>query len=236
MSSLRLWVLTLSLCFAAAAAASATPVYGTPVLPADWTGQRTLLADNSGGLTSLGAGNNPFQPGTGISWVISFNNVTNLYTYSYSFFGPSDNKGTQPLEVSHFILELSPGCIIEGQSECIWDPNSETEFRSDWNSSGPGKSNPGLPGSIYGVKFDTERSTYTFVSDRNPVWGNFYAKKANDGLWNLGLETAYSQSDNTLYFIPRPDTDSPAGQIPEPGTLFLLGAGLVALGLIRRRA
>lgn len=95
---------------------------------------------------------------------------------------------------------------------------------------------PGLPASIYGVKFDEGLSTYTFFSARNPVWGNFYAKKANDGLWNLGLETAHSSSGNTLYFVPRPDTDSPAGQIPEPGTLLLLGAGLLALGLIRRRA
>lgn len=235
MSSLRLWVLTLSLCLAAAAAASATPVYGTPVLPADWTGQRTLLADNSGGLNSLGEGNNPFQPGTGISWVISFNNVTNLYTYSYSFFVVSGEDEKTPLEMSHFILELSPGCIIEGQSDCISGFDGKTEFRPDW-ADDVGKSNPGLPGSIYGVKFDEGLSTYTFVSDRNPVWGNFYAKKANDGLWNLGLETEFSGSSNTLYFIPRPDTDSPAGQIPEPGTLFLLGAGLVALGLIRRRA
>lgn len=235
MSYLRLWVLTLAVCLAAAAAASATPVYGTAVSPADWTGQRTLLADTSGGLTSLGAGNNPFEIGTGISWIISFNPVTNLYTYSYSFFEPSNNNGPKPLQMSHFILELSPGCIIEGQSDCISGFNGKTEFRSAWDED-VGKSNPGLPGSIYGVKFDENLSTYTFLSDRNPVWGNFYAKKANDGLWNLGLEDAYSLSGNTLYFVPRPDTDSPAGQIPEPGTLFLLGAGLVALGLIRRRA
>jgi|DewCreStandDraft_4_1066084.scaffolds.fasta_scaffold11501_6 hypothetical protein len=235
MSSLRVWVLTLSVCLAAAAAASATPVYGTAVSNSDYSGQRTLLADYSGGLKSLGAGNNPFEFGTVISWTISFNPVTNLYTYSYSFFEPSKKNGLQPLEMSHFILELSPGCIIEGQSDCISGFNGKTEFRSDWTDD-IGQSNPGLPGSIYGVKFDENLSTYTFLSDRNPVWGNFYAKKAQDGLWNLGLEAAYSQSGNTLYFVPRPDTDSPAGQIPEPGTLFLLGAGLVALGLIRRRA
>lgn len=230
--SARIWLFGLALFLAATMAASATPVYGTPVASGDWTGQRTLTS--GGGLNSAGTGNNPFATGTGISWVISLDSVTNLYTYEYSFFRPSDRNGSQPLTVSHFILELSPGCIIEGQSECIWDPNSQTEFRSAWMND-TGNSNPGLPGSIYGVKFDTELSTYTFISDRNPVWGNFYAKKAQDGLWNLGLEAAYSQSDNALYFIPRPDTDSPGGEIPEPGTLLLLGAGLTALGLFRRR-
>lgn len=208
--------------------ALATPVYNTSVLPADWTGQRTLTT--GGGLNSAGSGNNPFVPGTGISWNITFDGMTNVYTYSYSFFAP----GGQALAVSHFILELSPGCI-EGQgaaatSSCIWQANSEVKFDDQWGQS---PSNPGMPAAIYGVKFDTERSTYTFLSDRNPVWGNFYAKKANDGLWNLGLESAYSLSGNTLYFIPRPDTDGHV--IPEPGTFVLLGAGLLGLGLLRRR-
>jgi len=218
-----------------ASIASATPVYGTPVLPGDWTGQRTLTP--GGGLNSAGLGNNPFDPGTGISWIITFDGMTNLYTYSYSFFAPNRSGAPQPLEQSHFILELSGGCIVEGQSDCISGFGGKTEFRSNWDSSGPGQSNPGFPTgtSIYGVKFDEELSTYTFLSDRIPVWGNFYAKKANDGLWNFGLESAYSGSDNTLYFIPRPDTDSPAPQIPEPGTFALLGAGIGVFALLRRR-
>ena len=216
-----------------ASIASATPVYGTPVLPGDWTGQRTLTP--GGGLNSAVLGNNRFEPGTGISWIITFDGMTNLYTYSYSFFAPNRSDQRQPLEQSHFILELSsPGCIVEGQSDCIQGANSVTEFRSDWDSS-IGQSNPGMPAAIYGVKFGTGLSTYTFLSDRNPVWGNFYAKKANDGLWNLGLESAHSGSTDKLYFIPRPDTDSPAPQIPEPGTFALLGAGIGVFALLRRR-
>jgi hypothetical protein len=215
-----------------ASIASATPVYGTAVSMGDWTGERTLTT--GGGLNSAGLGNNRFDPGTGISWNITFNSMTNLYTYSYSFFAPNRSGAPQPLEQSHFILELSGGCIVEGQSDCIQGANSVTEFRSDWDSS-IGQSNPGMPAAIYGVKFGTGLSTYTFLSDRNPVWGNFYAKKANDGLWNLGLESAHSGSTDKLYFIPRPDTDSPAPQIPEPGTFALLGAGIGVFALLRRR-
>lgn len=56
-----------------------------------------------------------------------------------------------------------------------------------------------------------------------------------NAVWNLGLETANAGSDNLLYFIARPDSEAMIPPIPEPGTMALLGAGLVALGLIRRR-
>lgn len=231
---MRAKVIVVALAVAIFGAGMATAaIYGTSVASPEWTGQRTLTP--GGGLNSLGAGNNPFDPGTGISWNITLDSMMNVYTYTYSFFAPNRAGQPNPLEMSHFILELSPGCIVEGQSDCISGFTGDTEFRSDWNASGPGGSNPGLPASIYGVKFDEGLVTYTFLSDRNPVWGNFYAKKAQDGLWNLGLEAAYSGSDNTLYFIPRPDTDSATPEIPEPGTLALLGAGLAAFALLRRR-
>jgi hypothetical protein len=240
------WIWALALIVLAGGIAAATPVYGTAVSSSDWTGTRTLVT-GIGGLGSY-SGDNKFKDGTGISWMITFDSGSGYFNYSYSFFEPGkdekdkgkkgkDDGGTNPLEVSHFILELSQGCVAEGQSSCIWGANvgnKDLEFSEEWKYSPPSKSNIGMPNPIYGVKFDEEKSTYTFISDRIPVWGNFYAKKGQDGLWNLGLETAYSGSDNTLYFIPRPDTES-VPEIPEPGTMALLGAGLTALGLLRRR-
>ncbi len=210
-----------------AALAAGAPIYNTAVGSSDWIGSRTY---SSGGLNAHNVGPGwEFPVGSGISWNITYNNVTGIYNYSYSFFGPNQTA----LEMSHFILEVSPNCsVVEGQSECVWGFQGKTEFKENW-SSGPG--NPGMPGGIFGVKFDEERSTYTFSSDRNPVWGNFYAKKGTSGLWNLGLESTYANSGNSLYFIPRPDTDSPTPEIPEPGTWALIGAGLAAVGLLRRR-
>jgi len=219
------WIWALALIVLAGGIAAATPVYGTAVDPSDWTGTRTLTP--GGG---LGSAPNPphgwvFPVGSGISWAIT-DNGNGTFTYTYSFFDDKEKAVT----LSHFILELSEGCIVGNDSDCISTSLNRT-FNSNWNGS-MGNSNPGMPNSIYGVKFD-EGSTYTFISNRIPVWGNFYAKKGVDGLWNLGLESAYSGSDNTLYFIPRPDTRTP--EIPEPGTMALLGAGLTALGFLRRR-
>ncbi len=214
----------------AASAAVASPVYGTAVEPSDWTGSRYL--GPGGGLNSHdGKSGWTCRENSAIIWSI-IANANGTFTYNYYFTRLLDEV-TELIEISHFILELSPGCVVEGQSDCVWGFRGSQEFREDWNSGGPGNSNPGMPGSIYGVKFDEERSQYSFTSDRIPVWGNFYAKKGNSGLWNLGLEDI--SSDQVLHFIPRPDTFVPGGEIPEPGTMLLLGAGLALAGLLHRQ-
>lgn len=192
-----------------------TAIYGTDVDPAYWTGSRSI----GSGLTGTGQF---LAQGFTIAWSITPEAGALRYTYTTTGYAP----------LSHLILELSSGCIGCRHSECIWDINvPHVEFSSDW---GPGPGNPYFPpgATIYGVKFDDLHGyTISFLSDRNPVWGNFYAKKGTDGAWNLGLEPANRDSDNILYFIPRPDTYV----IPEPGTLLLLGSGLLSVGLWRSR-
>lgn len=214
-----------------AAGALATPVYNTAVGPGDWTGSRNI----GNGLTGTGSWGQSFS----ISWVITEPTPGTLY-YKYTF-------GWQHGAPSHAIFELSEGCASAGAG-CVWgflfDEVEVTPTFGTFDGSSP--SNPNMPNPIYGVKIDrpdnADGYVVEFYSNRVPVWGNFYSKDGMAGgmgvntVWNLGLETANAGSDNVLYFIARPDSEAMIPPIPEPGTMALLGAGLVALGLIRRRS
>ncbi len=213
--------------------ATATPVYNTDVLPDDWTGSRSI----GSGLEGTGAWGSNFS----ISWQISQpSSGTFFYKYmvSWSVGAPS-----------HVIFELSEGCASD-TAECVWGflVDEEEPEKVDFGTfSGANPSNPNMPGSIYGVKIDrpseADGYVFSFYSDRMPVWGNFYAKdgKADGGgdwnaVWNLGLTSDYSGSGEIIHFIARPDTVGMPPEIPEPGTMVMLGAGLLAIGLLRRRA
>jgi hypothetical protein len=99
-------------------------------------------------------------------------------------------------------------------------------------------SNPSMPADVYGVKFSigdegVAEPQYTniiisFDSDRDPIWGDFYAKCGKVGgtqntIWNEGFLIAdplVAPSDGSvLNHILVPDT------IPEPTTIMLLGLG-----------
>jgi hypothetical protein len=195
-----------------------------------------------------------------LDWSIT-DNSNGLFTYQYTFSG-LNNTVLRP-DISHFILELSQGCTaVNG---CVQNAtmqvgsNTPVAIGSNqlvYGTFGAGQGNPlfpmqvnggGVP-SIFGVKFDlsTDGSpvTYSFTSNKAPVWGHFYAKGGSENGNNFGVAYNYgltstaiaSANQSTNWYILRPDTFGEFAEVPEPGTIVLTGAGLLAALLWRRRA
>ncbi len=215
---------------AASLLSSATPVYNTP---ADLTGTRTVAAGN---LTA--SGGTAYLSGFSIKWEIE--KVSGGYEYEYKLSGYSGQR----TNISHFILEFSQTCLggekdnLLSDANCLKDPEKNEHdvnvAYGAWTATSNGNSNPGLPGTLYGVKFTTGGAapeTYTFFSDRAPVWGDFYVRGGQDNrVYNNGITD--HTSANTNWFIARPDTT--VSQTPEPASMALFGAGIGLIAIGRR--
>ena len=165
---------------------------------------------------------------TGVSLGWSVADVGDNYLYSYTFQAPSQESG-----LSHFILETSTNF----DSNNIWGNSNGYELDT-FSDTPPSNSNPGMPGALYGLKFGGFGSTegsigewnFDFTSDRAPMEGDFYAKGGDDSFaYNSGF------GDRTGAKILVPDTVAQRISITEPGTLLLLGCGLMSIAVWRRR-
>jgi hypothetical protein len=166
-----------------------------------------------------------------INWEIN-QNADMSWDYRYWFRNYAGGIPTKA--ISHMVIAISP----DATSRDFWDANGPLEIRT-W--SGDDSGNPGMPGSLYGMKIDISDDEYYFTSTKAPVWGDFYIK---DGNFDQNPVYAY----NTSFGDPDP-LDPPANgsienkilrpdsvsiPIPEPSTLLLFGSALAFAGGFRR--
>lgn len=185
----------------------------------------------------LGTGNWIITGPTRISWDVHYDNAASNWFYSYDFMHPLG-------ATSHLILEAST-TFTSSDLLCAAGDFGGTSI--GWF--GPGGSNPNMPGSMYGIKFDDASGLFTHIEFRTlraPVWGDFYARDGVAGGygWNTAWNAGFTDPDTDPIAPPMdgsidnhllvPDTtETPA--IPEPSTLLLLGSALLGVAAYARR-
>ncbi len=138
--------------------------------------------------------------------------------------------------ISHLIIQVSD----QFQSTDMLPGTTPGGILDFYSNTSQGNSNPGFPVSapgIKGIKWNTQQQddediltfSVTIITDKNPVFGNFYAKDGEfhiEGNGNIDV-FAYSGNENGFLFnVPVPDTNT---TVPEPATMLLLGSGLIGL-------
>jgi hypothetical protein len=158
--------------------------------------------------------------------------LDSYYKYSYGFAAAKPNPDGAK-DFSHIIVSLTTGCASD--PECIFgiNPNFSTvDLIEEYSAAGPGNSNPGLTPALYGIKFDNLNVGTTFAvsffSNRqiDPT-GRVYGKAGRDEYF-MSSPGAVATPDTVL--VPQG-----GGEVPEPMSMSLLGGGLLALTLLRRR-
>jgi hypothetical protein len=171
-----------------------------------------------------------------VSWTVT-KNANDTWHYDYTLIVPIG-------EPSHIIIEASHPEFTAADLLNPSDPWGTIDV--GWQQySGNKPPNPGMPASIYGIKFEAGTWGLTarvqFDSPRTPVWGDFYAKDGRvEGIWNAVWNHGFSDPDPQLpassgsinHHILRPDAI-----VPEPSAMFAFATGLVGVAgyLVRRR-
>lgn len=207
------------------------------VSPSDWTGLRSSA---DGGLVPGGKWAKATNNGIDVHWQITFDG--SLYSYAYTFTGAGSSALDPDPDVSHWILEVSSPSTLD--DFLIPDLTLSSDLLNTFFQD---NSNPYMPDSIYGIKFEdgpNSGSAYVFQTAREPVWGDLYIKDGKEKgasseelwttAWNAGFGTQPDFSTTEFQdWIPRPDGGT--STVPIPSTVLLLAGGMAALAAFRKR-
>lgn len=197
------------------------------------------LSYDGGGIAGIDS-NAWLASGTTFSWWVNANG-DGTYTYTYRLQVPDDSK-----EISHMTVEVSPNFGADNLLEVL-----EGTMADDQPDSYPkGGSDVGMPSPLWGIKFEGGGDdstgydwTVSFLSDRAPVWGDFYAVDGKTpgqetAIWNAGfgnpdsdpLVAAANGSVDNHILVP----DS-TNYVPAPGAVLLASVGMILVRHLRVR-
>lgn len=166
-------------------------------------------------------------------------NVGGAYPWQYTY---TWTTGTEQKALSHIVIEVSASATAADFTGLAG---------AELGSHGESNGNPGIPSTIYGLKWDTTGDpttlTVSFLSKRAPTWGDFFAKdgdisKKDVYAYNAGLSAADTDPDPSVYALTLDPSVTKHILVPDTritisdsgATLVLLGCGLLALGTFRR--
>jgi hypothetical protein len=159
-----------------------------------------------------------------------------LLQYTYEFSVNPDSRGRRSPGLSNLHIELSQGCS-DTSTSCVIDVESATSGDIEF-----GNFTNHVPSLLTGMKIDNVGDipdfTISLLSNRAPMWGDIAGKGGQNTFYNTGFGTDTpnpNSSDDVLNrnWVLVPDTE--VYVTPEPVSMTLVGAGLVTLGLLRRR-
>jgi hypothetical protein len=197
-----------------------SPAYADTILvDLDLYSTDSRNSGDGGGIDATGWGDGGFQ----LSWNITHNEEEGTYSYQYTITGLDGGDLTN--EVAYWISELTPNVDWTGVFDDLSYPVEVGNFSPE-----QGNSNPGLPGELFGIKFEDGTLEVSFVTPYAPEWGDFYARGGAYGE-GTGRDREYAYAYNTG-FGDMPDENTTDftnwiaidgwHPVPEPSTLILL--------------